>query len=165
MVNVYLYSFIKIHLIGEMSFKVQQASDKYGINPVCFICFASVSCSITVVLGIIIIINLFICFSCSVAMKRPFRSSEDDISPPAKYSREERRGMIYCTCVKSTSQQDMSQSSVLTLMFSCSPAVRKKRNGWGFWCTDAKIPNTEKFAWGSKYSVTQYSTWHEHFDS
>lgn len=66
----------------------------------CFICFASVSCSITVALkGIIIIINLFICFSCSVAMKRPFQSSEHDISPPAKYSREERKGMIiYCTC-------------------------------------------------------------------
>uniref|UniRef100_A0A673HH57 Grainyhead-like protein 2 homolog n=1 Tax=Sinocyclocheilus rhinocerous TaxID=307959 RepID=A0A673HH57_9TELE len=30
-----------------------------------------------------------------VAMKRPFRSSEDDISPPAKYSREERRVLLY----------------------------------------------------------------------
>uniref|UniRef100_A0A8C1Y3C7 Grainyhead-like transcription factor 2a n=1 Tax=Cyprinus carpio TaxID=7962 RepID=A0A8C1Y3C7_CYPCA len=30
-----------------------------------------------------------------VAMKRPFRSSEEDISPPAKYSREERRVLLY----------------------------------------------------------------------
>uniref|UniRef100_A0A8C2J6E6 Grainyhead-like transcription factor 2a n=1 Tax=Cyprinus carpio TaxID=7962 RepID=A0A8C2J6E6_CYPCA len=30
-----------------------------------------------------------------VAMKRPFRSSEEDISPPAKYSREEKRVLLY----------------------------------------------------------------------
>uniref|UniRef100_A0A673HZ69 Grainyhead-like protein 2 homolog n=1 Tax=Sinocyclocheilus rhinocerous TaxID=307959 RepID=A0A673HZ69_9TELE len=30
-----------------------------------------------------------------VAMKRPFRSSEDDICPPAKYSREEKRVLLY----------------------------------------------------------------------
>uniref|UniRef100_A0A9J7X8Z9 Grainyhead-like transcription factor 2a n=2 Tax=Cyprinus carpio TaxID=7962 RepID=A0A9J7X8Z9_CYPCA len=30
-----------------------------------------------------------------VAMKRPFRSSEEDISPPAKYSREDKRVLLY----------------------------------------------------------------------
>lgn len=29
-----------------------------------------------------------------VVMKRPFRSSEDDVSPPAKYSREEKRAVL-----------------------------------------------------------------------